>query len=525
MTRYRAEIGRALVLGLAATLFTACGGGGEEAPRIPSVTFDTAGAWIRGDGDSVPLLVELARSDEERSFGLMLRDSLDWSSGMIFLYDEPQSGDSYFWMYRTRIPLDIAFIDQAGVIDTILSMEPCEAELYPQQSCERYAPGTEYVSALEVNRGWFDEHGIEPGDTVVVDFGGDGAGPEPADDYREVRLSVGHAPSDVAGADLDGDGHTDLVVAHAEGLTVFLGDGAGGFRRGSTTDAGENPTGLASGDFDGDGRVDILTANHETSYVTLLFGGPEGELEARPGSRIEVEVSPHTHAVAAGDVNEDGRLDFLVDDRNDHALDLFLGRGDGTFREATPAEVDGDPYRGMYLGDLNGDGHLDLATPNPREIAVLLGDGTGGFDPAPGAPHPAPSPFSVTAADLNGDGIQDLAAASGEGRDEVAVLLGEGDGAFRPAPSTPLRAARGAKTVTACDLNDDGFGDLVIAAYVANRVIIVFGGEDDFTSSEIAVEENPWGVGTGDLDGDGRCDFATANQGSDDLSVFLSGAK
>lgn len=350
-----------------------------------------------------------------------------------------------------------------------------------------------------------------------------GAPAQEPGDFRQLRLSAGASPGDVTAADLDGDGRLDLVVAAAGTLTVFRGDGAGGFRRSSAAAAGEGPTGLVTGDFDEDGRIDVLTANHETRYVTLLFGDGKGGLEARPGSRIEVEVSPHTHAVAAGDVNEDGHLDFLVDDRGAHAVKLFPGRGDGSFGSPHPVEVGGDPYRGMFLGDLDGDGHLDLATPNPREVAVFLGDGEGGFQSAPGAPHPVPAPFSITVADVNGDGIPDLAASPGEGSTELTVLPGRGDGGFRDALS--IGTAGGAGSVAAADLDGDGFDDLVVTAYVADRVDVVFGGEAGLSTSAIDVARNPWGVWAGDLDGDGRGDFVTANQGSDDVSVFLSGRR
>ena len=80
----------------------------------------------------------------------------------------------------------------------------------------------------------------------------------------------------------------------------------------------------------------------------------------------------------------------------------------------TSIDVGGDPYRGMSLADVTGDGLADLITPNPDHVAVLVAGEDGGF--RPGATLPALfGPFSVVAADLNGDGRQDVAAASGEG--------------------------------------------------------------------------------------------------------------
>jgi hypothetical protein len=122
---------------------------------------------LHSSSDSAALLVEFADTDETRSLGLMSRPSLDSGSGMLFTYDSLQSGEAGFWMWQTRIPLDIAFLDSAGVILRILSMEPCESALYAQ-ACPSYAPGVPYRAALEVNRGWFLDRGITEGDTVTL---------------------------------------------------------------------------------------------------------------------------------------------------------------------------------------------------------------------------------------------------------------------------------------------------------------------------------------------------------------------
>ena len=154
---------RILVIVLASVMCAACSE--QEAPGDLPVAFDTARVMIRGAPEPVGLLVEVSRTAAQRSFGLMSRPILDPESGMIFLYDSVQSGSSGYWMFRTKMPLDIAFMDSAGAIGKVLSMEPCESELYAA-ACPTYAPGVDYWSALEVNRGWFAEHNVGEGDTV-----------------------------------------------------------------------------------------------------------------------------------------------------------------------------------------------------------------------------------------------------------------------------------------------------------------------------------------------------------------------
>jgi uncharacterized membrane protein (UPF0127 family) len=143
--------------------------GCERSPAWTSpVPFDTATAWIQTASDSLSLLVEVADTEAERNFGLMDRPSLSAGSGMVFLFDTVQPGTEGFWMYRTRMPLDIAFMDGTGAVVTILQMEPCEFQIQ-SSLCPAYEPQHEYWSALEVNRGWFQQKGIGPGARIRLE--------------------------------------------------------------------------------------------------------------------------------------------------------------------------------------------------------------------------------------------------------------------------------------------------------------------------------------------------------------------
>jgi uncharacterized protein len=158
-----------LALGALTMISVLAGCDKPEPAWVSPVAFDTAQAWIRRANDSVPLLVEVARTEAQHSYGLMARPSLDPGSGMIFLYDTVQTDTTTgFWMFRTKMPLDIAFMDSADVIVRILAMEPCASDMYAA-SCPTYAPKVPYQNALEVNRGWFAEHGVAEGAVVRVD--------------------------------------------------------------------------------------------------------------------------------------------------------------------------------------------------------------------------------------------------------------------------------------------------------------------------------------------------------------------
>ena len=113
-----------------------------------------------GMGESVrlPLNIEIPTNQTEFNLGLMFRESLDYDSGMLFVFEE--NGQKSFHMKDTRIPLDIAFIKEDGTIESIKELKPFT--LLPV-----YSDG-DVLSALEVNRGWFAENDINVGDKIVV---------------------------------------------------------------------------------------------------------------------------------------------------------------------------------------------------------------------------------------------------------------------------------------------------------------------------------------------------------------------
>lgn len=128
--------------------------------------FETGTLRLETNAHAVEIQAEIAERPEQRTQGLMERTSLPDNAGMIFLFDEPQEIGSGFYMFRTRIPLDIAFIDESGRIVSIMGMEPCNSP--NPATCRRYSPGVPYSAALEVNRNFFSHHGIDIGDRVTL---------------------------------------------------------------------------------------------------------------------------------------------------------------------------------------------------------------------------------------------------------------------------------------------------------------------------------------------------------------------
>lgn len=105
--------------------------------------------------------VEIADTFELRAQGLMMREQLGEHQGMWFTYDEERPGYAGFWMFRTLIPLDIAFVDDKLQIVKILTMEPCPS-IDPNR-CRVYPPNVNYYGAVELNKGYFKKYNIKEG--------------------------------------------------------------------------------------------------------------------------------------------------------------------------------------------------------------------------------------------------------------------------------------------------------------------------------------------------------------------------
>jgi hypothetical protein len=175
--------------------------------------------------------------------------------------------------------------------------------------------------------------------------------------------------------------------------------------------------------------------------------------------------------VTLGDVNGDGNLDIITGNNGDASASVLLGNGNGTFQGQQTFATGSNP-RAVTLGDVNGDGNLDIITANfsDNNASVLLGNGNGTFQNQ--ATFATNRPYSVTLGDVNGDGRLDITTAS-YSFDNASVLLGNGNGTFQ-------------------------------------------------TQATFAVGDGPLAVALGDVNGDGRLDITTANSSSGNASVLLN---
>jgi hypothetical protein len=300
-------------------------------------------------------------------------------------------------------------------------------------------------------------------DLIVTDFAGGGPGANVSVFISNgdgtfqagIPFAVEEQPRAVAAGDFNQDGNLDLVVANgAEGsISVFLGNGDGTFQPGVDYSAAGGPLSLVVADFNGDGKLDIAVKNSGTS-IAILLGNGDGTFQ----NPTSYTVGNGNFGLTAGDFNSDGFLDLACGNELDNSVSVLIGNGDGTFQPASTLAAGGAPTW-VSAADFNGDGKLDLAVANASNnglgISIFLGNGDGTFQPRTDY-LAAGSPRSIAVGDLNGDGKLDLAVPSYG--NSFSILLGNGDGTFE----TALFYSVDSEFAVAGDFNGDGLLDLAL---------------------------------------------------------------
>jgi hypothetical protein len=323
--------------------------------------------------------------------------------------------------------------------------------------------------------------------------------------------------SAIAVADFNGDGKLDLVLAGSSNIWIALGNGDGTFQ---TPKAFSLPFAggfavIKVGDFNGDGKVDVAVvgvADPRTlaSEVLVLLGNGDGTLQ--PPNAFPVAPSPVSLAI--GDLNGDGKVDLVA--LNDTTISILLGNGDGTFGAATNIAA-GSYLNSIAVADFNGDGKADLAVASSLSgILIFLGNGDGTFQSPKTFPANSPNPGSLAVGDFNGDGKMDTVIIGGGVADSVSILLGNGDGTLGPPTSFPV--VRASFAILVADVNHDGNLDVLTLAnttvYTSDpgTVSVLLGkGDGTFLEPTAPVSSSGVAVVEGDFNRDGKADLAAAS--------------
>ena len=297
----------------------------------------------------------------------------------------------------------------------------------------------------------------------------------------------------------------------ASGATLAFAPAAYDFRPGETVQYTVTTAAAGSGGGLAMPRVGRFTT--AAGVGTGLFG--TGAQVALPGTSFG-----QPHGVALGDLDGDGDLDLVTANDNQDGTrtstaSICLNNGRGAFTLVQNVTVNGRPFA-VVLGDVDGDGDLDLATASAHSVGtvcVRLNNGSGVFS---GTQNVATDryPYNLALGDVDGDGDLDLLTANNLGQGvpgSVSVRLNNGSGTFGGTVNVPVGS--GSRSVGLGDVDADGDLDLLTADSEANTVSVrLNSGTGTFGGSQaVAVGRNPYGLALGDVDGDGDLDLATAN--------------
>lgn len=333
----------------------------------------------------------------------------------------------------------------------------------------------------------------------------------------EVDYATDLFPSSVNVVDLNGDGKADLALSLPDGnsASILLGNGNGTFGAHREFGAGRGPLFLVAWDFNSDGKVDLATANGFGDTVSLLFGVGDGTFFP---ARRDYPAGNSPAGAAAGDLNHDGILDLvLADSTTDGSVSVMLGRADGTFPTHVEYPVGSNPDA-VAIGDFNGDGKPDLAVAifGGFSVSVLLGNGDGSFQPSVEYPV-SDLGTGIAVGDFNGDGKLDLVVAlSSVPGSGAGVLLGNGDGTFRP--EVDYDTGSGASSVAVADFNGDGKLDLALGTGDLAVIVLLGNGDGTFKPhTQYAVAAGVYAIAVADVNGDGVPDMVVATTVSNDV--------
>jgi hypothetical protein len=291
---------------------------------------------------------------------------------------------------------------------------------------------------------------------------------------------------------------------------------------------------VAIADLNHDGKLDLAVANGGQTFgipaspgsVSILLGNGDGTFAAK----TSYATGSGSTALVVGDLNGDGHSDIAVANDGLAILSILIGNGDGTFQAAvnTPSQTTNVAVS-IAIADLNGDGHPDLVMTDDNASVDVFINQSGGVFATPVVytsfqPVGAVSePDSVAVADLNGDRKLDLAVAN-RGGDNVSVFLGNGDGTFKA--QVPYATNRGPQSVAVADLDGDGNIDISVVTPPSPDVSVLLGNGDGTFQPQVffAFSNGTSSMAIADVNRDGRPDVV-GTDGTNNAGVLLGGCR
>jgi hypothetical protein len=268
--------------------------------------------------------------------------------------------------------------------------------------------------------------------------------------------------------------------------------------------------------------VDSQGVAHSTFSSTACTVRATGQSVFHPITNYSTGADNNPHFISFMDLNGDGHLDLVG---GYTSVNAYLNNGDGTFGSDTVLATGLISAQESAVADFNHDSISDLVLLNynagpPTYFTEFLGNGASSFQASPTNYSGGTNDTSITAVDLNHDGWADV-ATNDFGGNAVKVFLNNKDGTF--AGSTTYASGNSPKKLYAIDLNGDGYPDLVTSDSTDNTIsILINNGDGTFKPRTTqSTGTDPYGIAGADFNHDGYMDLAVTNYTAHTVSIFL----
>ena len=302
------------------------------------------------------------------------------------------------------------------------------------------------------------------------------------------------------------------------------------------TSSSQNHQGIVTADFDGDGKPDIAVTSRNSSMVSIYKNtSTVGSISV--ATNIDSATGAAAQEVLVGDIDGDGKLDIVVGNSNAGTISVFKNTstlGSISFATKIDLSVAAHPEH-IALGDINGDGKLDIAASGyvQNKVSVFKNTSTVGnisfaakADFATGSATEA-----VKICDIDGDNKPDI-IASNFSDNTISVLRNTGSvSTISFAAKVDFDTSAGPQGIAIGDIDGDGKIDIVTANYSSNYISILLntstvGTVSMATKVEFITASNSStiSVAVGDINGDGIPDIVSGSSSaaSNSISVFIN---